>query len=304
MLKILLGFGLGTGFGALLFFYACHNNYIELISERPGHYKNYVNVFDYDDVNYLGKSYLSTFSSDVLLKELQSKKFDFNSSLSKAQAGDKEAMVDVAVAYCEGYQCEKSLKDGYNFLKKAVKSAADSKNCFVFAYYLSCDDSDDKQVTDKEISDLLIRGCKISLEDTDNNSDIYSRMCLFDAARYYFKGKNVEFKSTSLCLKYLYKAAELGDDRAQLALGKLYMLPDDFKSYRIQARRCYEDAARQGNAEACYYLAQCYEYGIGVKCSEKDALSWYKKAKDGNYADAVNKITALEDKLSKNSGKK
>ena len=44
--------------------------------------------------------------------------------------------------------------------------------------------------------------------------------------------------------------------------------------------------AEQGNAEVQYKLGLYYDYGIGVKQDDKQAVYWYKKAAEQGHAEA------------------
>ena len=49
------------------------------------------------------------------------------------------------------------------------------------------------------------------------------------------------------------------------------------KSYN-RAAMCYEKAAFQGNKTAQFYLAYCYEHGLGVSTDHEEAMTWYNMA--------------------------
>ncbi|PWL66218.1 MAG: hypothetical protein DBY30_05255 [Verrucomicrobia bacterium] len=47
-----------------------------------------------------------------------------------------------------------------------------------------------------------------------------------------------------------------------------------------EAFEYYLKAARQGDAEAQFYLGLCYNYGDGVEKDLSEAVKWYRKAAD------------------------
>ena len=76
------------------------------------------------------------------------------------------------------------------------------------------------------------------------------------------------------------------DADAQLQLGNNYY---DNKQYSM-AVKCYEMAAKAGNAEAQYYMGLYYDdrlNGVLGEKRESSALYWYKKAAEQYYEDAV-----------------
>lgn len=68
----------------------------------------------------------------------------------------------------------------------------------------------------------------------------------------------------------LTRAAEQGHERAMLSLAQCYHTGkyEEIAKDPEMAVKYYDSAAREGNAEAQYYLATCYQEGFGVK--EKD----------------------------------
>lgn len=77
-------------------------------------------------------------------------------------------------------------------------------------------------------------------------------------------------------LKELICNAENGDVHAQIKLGKIYCCNQDFE----KAIAWFEKAAEQGNDDAQLGLGLCYEFGYesGIKSDIKQANEWYKKS--------------------------
>lgn len=88
-------------------------------------------------------------------------------------------------------------------------------------------------------------------------------------------------KDPRQAVTYYRQGAEAGSVRAQVMLGLAYRdgyggLPKDFElSYRWMLR-----AAEKGSADACYYLAECYDAGLGVKADQAVALTHALRAAD------------------------
>ena len=87
----------------------------------------------------------------------------------------------------------------------------------------------------------------------------------------------------------LLKKAQAGDVLAQYRLGCCYhrgqldwdgdwdVVPRDYDA----AEKWYLRAVAQGDDDACYMLGQIYRY---VKNDRHEAIQWYKRAADYNYA--------------------
>lgn len=54
----------------------------------------------------------------------------------------------------------------------------------------------------------------------------------------------------------------------------------------MEAVRWYRKSAEQGNANAQYNLACCYESGQGVTQDNTEAVKWYRKSAEQCNADA------------------
>ena len=81
--------------------------------------------------------------------------------------------------------------------------------------------------------------------------------------------------------------AEKGDAQSQCDLGRAFDegslgVPRD----RVEAVKWYRKAAEQNYAEAQFYLGSCYDHGDGVAKDYVEAVKWYRKAAEQNYATA------------------
>lgn len=77
-------------------------------------------------------------------------------------------------------------------------------------------------------------------------------------------------------LNELIHNAENGDVHAQVKLGKIYCCNQDFE----KAIAWFKKAAEQGNDDAQLGLGLCYEFGYesGIKSDIKQVSEWYKKS--------------------------
>lgn len=85
---------------------------------------------------------------------------------------------------------------------------------------------------------------------------------------------------------WMEKAANNGDEHAQIMLGRYYI--SDFGYYNAQkAFECFEKAAEQGNSEAEYTLGKCYIHEIHVKKNLVIANQWFEKAAQKEHPEAM-----------------
>jgi TPR repeat protein len=93
-------------------------------------------------------------------------------------------------------------------------------------------------------------------------------------------------------MRYLEVAAKKGCSKAQLKLGVLLLESshslnaDEIKENRKKGIEYLKNAADQGDAEALYLLAICYETGQGVEADHKKAIEHYQKAADHEHPNA------------------
>src|SRR5713101_5651402 len=79
--------------------------------------------------------------------------------------------------------------------------------------------------------------------------------------------------------------AEKGDARSQFELGKAFYSGTlgVTKDY-AEAMKWFRKAAEQNYAEAQAILGGCYAYGTGVTKDEAEAAKWFRRAAEQNYA--------------------
>ena len=166
-----------------------------------------------------------------------------------------------------------------------------------------------------------------ALQQKANEGDAQAQYEL--ACRYAAEDTNAVEENRKLALEWLQKSAELGLVNAQLALGYFYtvniMIDDDqnrailvknyfkylkdrgvdylqspfnlsmhlFSSTNENADLCFNwflQAAAQNNTEAYYWLACCYDQGIGTKQNHDKAFNEFKKAADQGMFEALERI--------------
>ena len=102
------------------------------------------------------------------------------------------------------------------------------------------------------------------------------------------------------------REAEQGDANAQYELAVCYDFGNEVLQNDYQAFRWYEQAANKGNAQAQYALAKFYAQGRAVTQSTYTALIWYKKAAAQGYKKAeleINRLQKYKDEQQSNKKK-
>jgi TPR repeat protein len=104
--------------------------------------------------------------------------------------------------------------------------------------------------------------------------------------------------AVELLKRALTAKAEMGDARAELALGQLYevgALAADGSAVHDYAGAAYwyHAASEHGQAAASYLLALLYGRGLGVTAKPVQAFALLQKAADGNYVPAMAPLSDL-----------
>ena len=77
---------------------------------------------------------------------------------------------------------------------------------------------------------------------------------------------------------------------AQAQMGQMYRDGEGVKQSYKMARRLYDLAAQQGDADAMYDLGQMYKHGEGVEQSYEKAFEYYEQAAQLGLASAQNNL--------------
>ena len=113
------------------------------------------------------------------------------------------------------------------------------------------------------------------------------------ADKYYF-GDKKKAQSTAILPKDANKAfewwkigADMGDEECLTNLGYCYHIGDGVKQNNLEAKKCWDQAAKKGSNGAFYNLAVLYANGWGVSKDSKKAIRYYKKniKKKNDYYD-------------------
>jgi uncharacterized protein len=104
-----------------------------------------------------------------------------------------------------------------------------------------------------------------------------------ELARAYRNGKGVP-KDQAEANRLLRRAAELGHDASQFALGEMVQLGRDGEQRDLaQAAAWFRKAAEQGHYEAQNKLGEMLFDGVGVPKDRVEAVAWYRKSAAGGF---------------------
>ena len=86
-------------------------------------------------------------------------------------------------------------------------------------------------------------------------------------------------------VKWCYKAAKQGNEKAQVKLGLMHYYGDGESVPRdyIEAEKWFQRAAKQGNEKAQVKLGLMYENGEGIPHDYQIATKWFRKAAEKGF---------------------
>jgi TPR repeat protein len=88
----------------------------------------------------------------------------------------------------------------------------------------------------------------------------------------------------------ILNAAKNGNADAQFQLAEIYNTGDGVEESPAEALKWYRTAAENGSSDAQFSLAEMYRYGDGVEKDFETALLWYKRAAEGGNHDAMSAL--------------
>ncbi len=119
---------------------------------------------------------------------------------------------------------------------------------------------------------------------------------MYEVGRKYERGRGTG-RNLQKAAEWYQKAAEANYTPAMARLGILYVEGNGVEQDLDKALRLLGRAAEENIPGAQYQLASMYELGIGVEQDIKQAISWYRKAFDGGYYRADDKVRQLRAQL-------
>lgn len=138
---------------------------------------------------------------------------------------------------------------------------------------------------DNEDPELVIQCLKA-------DSSPESQLCL---AQIYYVGIDTRVqKDLSEAAKWMAKAADQGNSKAQTNLGVAYLKGEGVPLDKGLAYQYFLKAANQGYARAQYYLGGLYYEGNGIDKDIIEAIAWFKKASEQGYEEAQEALKNLQ----------
>lgn len=119
---------------------------------------------------------------------------------------------------------------------------------------------------------------------------------MYEVGRKYERGRGTG-RNLQKAAEWYRKAAEANHTPAMARLGILYVEGNGVEQDLDKAFRLLSRAAEENIPGAQYQLASMYELGIGVEQDLEQAISWYRKAFDGGYYRAKDKVRQLRAQL-------
>ncbi len=190
-----------------------------------------------------------------------------------AEQGYAPAQYALGLCYRHGYPCygtkiEKDAISAVKWLRKAAEQGyAPAQNVLGCCYR----DGFGVEKDEREAVAWILKAVEQQ----------YDKACL-SLGNCYLDGIGVE-KDEREAVKWFCKAAEL-ELGYGLETSGLHALKGMAEQRKNVEKETLEELAEQGSPSAPFWLARCYEDGIGVEKDENEAVKWYRKAgENGNY---------------------
>ena len=111
----------------------------------------------------------------------------------------------------------------------------------------------------------------------------------------YYKGEGVTADKAE-AVKWLRKAADKGNVRAQYNLGMMYDKGDGVPQSLKEAANWYRKAAENGHVQSQFNLGLMYTNGEGVPKDRKEAVKWLRKAAKKGHVNARKLLDVMGEK--------
>lgn len=115
---------------------------------------------------------------------------------------------------------------------------------------------------------------------------------------FYQKGYWGIKQNTSIALRYYAMAADTGNFNEMVDIARKFFIGSKFPQEEKVAADIIDAAAKAGNAAAQFYLAKCYQAGMGVNVDIEKAIELYKMASGNGYQEATSELQDLQATLS------
>ena len=201
--------------------------------------------------------------------------------------GYPDAIYNSAVCYMNGYGVECDTIEGFRRFRRAANTGHDKAlynlaTCYLIGIGTAQNDS-------------------LAFICYDRAGQAGYPKALTTVADCHLIGRGTAQDST-LAYEYYSRAAAKNEPRALYTIGEKVAQADSLlqlnkKQLRKQSTiGYYQKAAKLGNTDAQYRLAQFYEDGYYVKKSKKKAFNWYLHAANSGHPEAAEKVARMYEK--------
>lgn len=114
---------------------------------------------------------------------------------------------------------------------------------------------------------------------------------------FYQTGHGVKRQSSTEALECYLKAASTGELDQMVSIAIEFLVGGDIPKTERVGVDILDIAAKSGNPDAQYYLAQCYQNGIGVQKDTMESIELYKSAAENGQAEAKAELQKFLGKL-------
>ena len=201
--------------------------------------------------------------------------------------GYPDAIYNSAVCYMNGYGVECDTIEGFRRFRRAANTGHDRAlynlaTCYLMGIGTAQNDS-------------------LAFICYDRAGEAGYAKALSTVADCYLIGRGTTQDST-MAYEYYSRAAAKNEPRALYTIAEKVAQADSLlqlsqKQLRKQSTiGYYQKAAKLGNTDAQYRLAQFYEDGYYVKKSKKRAFSWYLRAANSGHPEAAEKVARMYEK--------
>ncbi len=199
-----------------------------------------------------------------------------------AEQGNPTAQANLAVYLENGIGCAVDSDEANVWLKKSAAAGYASAQ-FNLAVKLLQEWTPGNDVAEAE---LLLNGAA-------NQGMVPAMKALFHI---YWSGNGAKADPVK-AVHWIKRAAELGDDSAQVLLGRIYLFEGDFDEIKpLEAKKWFVKAGMAGNKEAWALAGHASLFGDGKTQGEDDmvdAMAWYELALDTD-AEAEEKLNMVK----------
>ncbi len=133
-------------------------------------------------------------------------------------------------------------------------------------------------------TDKAIGACELAMEIDSENKEV-----LYLLGRSYKKAE--DYKNA---IKWYRKSSDLGYDKAQYAVGSMFLKGQGIKKSPLMAKVYFEKASEQGYNKALVGLGVMYIKGIGGKKDYAEAEKYFRKAMSGGDKTAEQNLKRLK----------